>query len=56
MSKRAYDKIIQGIDEAHAYLNGKADKRRYRVHSRKPSLKIADPSARKAKPHRRTMP
>ncbi len=32
MSKRAFDKIMQGIDEARAYLEGTADKRRYRVH------------------------
>jgi putative transcriptional regulator len=32
MSKRAFDKIMQGICEARAYLEGTADKRRYRVH------------------------
>src|SRR6266404_3890742 len=32
MSKRAFDKIVQGIAEAHTYLEGTADKRRYRVH------------------------
>ena len=32
MSKRAFDKIMQGIEEARAYLEGTADKRRYRVH------------------------
>jgi putative transcriptional regulator len=32
MSKRAFDKIMQGIGEASAYLEGTADKRRYRVH------------------------
>jgi len=32
MSKRAFDKIMQGIKEAGAYLDGSADKRRYRVH------------------------
>ena len=32
MSKRAFDKIMQGIGEARAYLEGNADKRRYRVH------------------------
>jgi putative transcriptional regulator len=32
MSKRAFDKIMQGIGEARAYLEGTADKRRYRVH------------------------
>ena len=32
MSKRAFDKIMQGIGEARTYLEGTADKRRYRVH------------------------
>jgi len=32
MTKRAFDKIMQGIGEARAYLEGTADKRRYRVH------------------------
>lgn len=32
MSKRAFDKIMQGIKEAGAYLDGTADKSRYRVH------------------------
>jgi putative transcriptional regulator len=32
MSKRAFDKITQGLDQARAYLDGTADKRRYRVH------------------------
>ena len=32
MSKRAYDKVAAGLDEARAYLDGTADKRRYRVH------------------------
>lgn len=32
MSKRAFDKIMQGVEEARAYLEGTADKRRYRVH------------------------
>ena len=32
MSKRAFDKIMQGIGEARAHLEDKADKRRYRVH------------------------
>ena len=31
MSKRAFNKIMQGIKEAGAYLDGTADKRRYRV-------------------------
>jgi len=32
MSKRAFNKIMQGIGEARAYLEGTADKRRYCVH------------------------
>ena len=32
MSKRAFDKIMQGIEQARTYLDGTADKRRYRVH------------------------
>ena len=32
MSKRAFSKIMQGIGEARAYLEGTADRRRYRVH------------------------
>ena len=32
MTKRAFDKILQGIKEAGAYLDGTADKSRYRVH------------------------
>jgi putative transcriptional regulator len=32
MSKRAFSKIMQGIEEAGAYLDGTADKRSYRVH------------------------
>ena len=32
MNKRAFDKIMQGLDEARAYLDESADKRRYRVH------------------------
>jgi hypothetical protein len=32
MSKRAFEKIKQGLDEARAYLDGTADKSRYRVH------------------------
>jgi putative transcriptional regulator len=32
MSKRAFDKIMQGVEEARDYLEGTADKRRYRVH------------------------
>jgi hypothetical protein len=33
MSKRAFDKIMAGVKEARAYLNGTADKTRYRVHA-----------------------
>jgi putative transcriptional regulator len=32
MTKRAFDKIMEGVDQARAYLEGTADKRRYRVH------------------------
>jgi putative transcriptional regulator len=32
MSKRAFDKIMQSIKKAGAYLDGWADKSRYRVH------------------------
>ena len=32
MSKRAFDKIKAGLDGARGYLDGRADKRRYRVH------------------------
>jgi len=32
MSKRAFEKIKQGLDEARAYLDGTADKSCYRVH------------------------
>ena len=32
MSKRAFEKIKQGLDDARAYLDGTADKSRYRVH------------------------
>ena len=32
MSKRAFGRIMQGIEEARAYLEGTADKGRYRVH------------------------
>jgi len=32
MTERAFGKIMQGIGEARAYLEGTADKRRYRVH------------------------
>ena len=32
MSKRAFDKIKAGLDSTKAYLDGTADKRKYRVH------------------------
>jgi putative transcriptional regulator len=32
MSKRAFDKIMAGLDSARGYLDGTADQRRYRVH------------------------
>jgi putative transcriptional regulator len=32
MSKRAFNKIMKGLEDARAYLDGTADKRRYRVH------------------------
>jgi putative transcriptional regulator len=32
MSKRAFDKIKAGLDDAKAFLDGTANKRRYRVH------------------------
>jgi putative transcriptional regulator len=32
MSKRAFNKIMLGLKEAVAYLDGSADKSRYRVH------------------------
>ncbi|MDP2409721.1 MAG: helix-turn-helix domain-containing protein [Pseudolabrys sp.] len=32
MSKRAFNKIKAGLDDARAFLDGTADKRRYRVH------------------------
>jgi putative transcriptional regulator len=32
MTKRAFDKIKTGLDSAKAYLDGTADKRKYRVH------------------------
>ena len=32
MSKRAFKKIMQGVEEARAYLEGTADKNRFRVH------------------------
>jgi len=32
MSKRAFEKIKAGLDSAKAYLDGTADKRKYRVH------------------------
>jgi putative transcriptional regulator len=32
MTKRAFDKIRAGLDDARAYLDGSADAARYRVH------------------------
>jgi hypothetical protein len=32
MSKRAFNKIKRGLDEARAFLDGTADKTRFRVH------------------------
>lgn len=32
MTKRAFDKIKAGLDDAAAFLEGKADTKRYRVH------------------------
>jgi len=32
MSKRAFGKIKAGLDSAKSYLDGTADKRKYRVH------------------------
>jgi len=32
MTKRAFNKIMRGLLDARAYLNGTADKSRYRVH------------------------
>jgi len=32
MSKRAFNKIMSGLEGARAYLNDTADKRTYRVH------------------------
>jgi putative transcriptional regulator len=32
MSKRAFDKIRAGLDDAKAFLDGTADDKRYRVH------------------------
>jgi len=41
MAKRTFDKIMEGLDEARAYLDGTADKRRYRVHARqKPKVRM----------------
>jgi hypothetical protein len=31
MSKRAFDKIMRGLEDAGAHLQGTADKTRYRV-------------------------
>jgi hypothetical protein len=34
MTKRAFDKIMEGLDQVRAYLDGTADEHRYRVHMR----------------------
>jgi len=44
MTKRAFDKINAGLDEARAYLDGTADKRRYGAH-------LPASSARKIRTH-----
>ena len=33
MTKRTFDKIMAGVNEARAYFDGTADKSRYRVHA-----------------------
>jgi putative transcriptional regulator len=32
MSRRAFEKIKAGLDDAQAFLEGRADKKRFRVH------------------------
>ena len=32
MTKRVFERVMEGLDEARAYLDGTADGRRYRVH------------------------
>jgi putative transcriptional regulator len=32
MAKRLYDRIMEGLDDARAYLDGTGDKKNYRVH------------------------
>jgi putative transcriptional regulator len=32
MTKRSFDKIMAGLESAKAYVDGTADKRKYRVH------------------------
>jgi uncharacterized protein (DUF4415 family) len=49
MAKRAFEKIMAGVNEARAYLDGTADKSRYRVHvprKRKPRRLSDDEEAR----------
>ncbi len=44
MSKRAFNKIKRGLDEARAFLDGTADKSRFRVHyARQTKAKRLDP-------------
>src|SRR5207302_11153587 len=44
MAKCTFDRIMAGLDEARAYLDGTADKRRYRVHTaRKRKLRLVPP-------------
>jgi len=45
MSKRVFEKIKAGLDDARAFLDGTADARRYRVHTpgSKPSLDETGP-------------
>jgi hypothetical protein len=48
MTKPAFEKIQAGIDDARRYLDGSADKREFRVHSR-PDAKVG-PNSAQAKP------
>jgi hypothetical protein len=49
MSKRAFNKIMQGLAEARAYLDGTADKSRYRVHTKQEIFKRKVRTASRAK-------
>ena len=42
MATRAFKKILAGLDDARAYLEGTADKRRYRVRSVRAKAKRLD--------------